>query len=150
MKEQITIEELLALEPGSYLLYDMRDRYSFDYGAIPGAEHKEQAAILEAADSLPKDMPVIICCKSGLLSDAVAEELRTHGLQAMNLQGGYYGYLMQSLHFEADKAKQVQHSIHKKFHKEIWSRFTAALDEYRLLQPGDKAVSYTHLTLPTT
>ena len=44
MKEQITIEELLALEPGSYLLYDMRDRYSFDYGAIPGAEHKEQAA----------------------------------------------------------------------------------------------------------
>ena len=77
MKEQITIEELLALEPGSYLLYDMRDRYSFDYGAIPGAEHKEQAAILEAADSLPKDMPVIICCKSGLLSDAVAEELRT-------------------------------------------------------------------------
>ena len=41
MKEQITIEELLALEPGSYLLYDMRDRYSFDYGAIPGAEHKE-------------------------------------------------------------------------------------------------------------
>jgi len=53
MKEQITIEELLALEPGSYLLYDMRDRYSFDYGAIPGAEHKEQAAILEAADSLP-------------------------------------------------------------------------------------------------
>ena len=93
MKEQITIEELLALEPGSYLLYDMRDRYSFDYGAIPGAEHKEQAAILEAADSLPKDMPVIICCKSGLLSDAVAEELRTHGLQAMNLQGGYYGYL---------------------------------------------------------
>ena len=102
MKEQITIEELLALEPGSYLLYDMRDRYSFDYGAIPGAEHKEQAAILEAADSLPKDMPVIICCKSGLLSDAVAEELRTHGVQAMNLQGGYYGYLMQSLHFETD------------------------------------------------
>ena len=91
MKEQITIEELLEMEPGSYLLYDMRDRYSFDYGAIPGAEHKEQAAILEAADSLPKDMPVIICCKSGLLSDAVAEKLRTHGLQAMNLQGGYYG-----------------------------------------------------------
>ena len=61
----------------------------------------------------------------------------------MNLQGGYYGYLMQSLHFEADKAKEVQHSIHKKFHKEIWSRFTAALDEYRLLQPGDKvAVLY--------
>ena len=138
MKEQITIEELLEMEPGSYLLYDMRDRYSFDYGAIPGAEHKEQAAILEAADSLPKDMPVIICCKSGLLSDAVAEELRTHGVQAMNLQGGYYGYLMKSLHFEADKAKEVQHSIHKKFHKEIWSRFTAALDEYRLLQPGDK------------
>ena len=64
--------------------------------------------------------------------------MRTHGVQAMNLQGGYYGYLMQSLHFEADKAKEVQHSIHKKFHKEIWSRFTAALDEYRLLQPGDK------------
>lgn len=37
-----------------------------------------------------------------------------------------------------DKKTQVQHSIHKKFHKDIWSRFTAALDEYQLLQPGDK------------
>ena len=53
MNQQITLEELLALEPGNYLLYDMRDRYSFDYGAIPGAELKEQAAILDGAESLP-------------------------------------------------------------------------------------------------
>lgn len=70
MKEQITIEELLALEPGSYLLYDMRDRYSFDYGAIPGAEHKEQAAILERRTACRK------ICRSSSAAKAVSLVMR--------------------------------------------------------------------------
>ena len=135
---EISIEELKKLDKNTCTVIDIRDEISYNYGNIPNSVNIPLEKIKNDKSILPKDKRLIICCKSGLLSDAVAEELRTHGVQAMNLQGGYYGYLMQSLHFEADKAKQVQHSIHKKFHKEIWSRFTAALDEYRLLQPGDK------------
>lgn len=36
------------------------------------------------------------------------------------------------------KAKEVERSINKKFHKAIWSRFTAALNDYDLIQSGDK------------
>lgn len=38
----------------------------------------------------------------------------------------------------SQKAKDVERSINKKFHKGIWSRFTAALNDYDLIQPGDK------------
>lgn len=39
---------------------------------------------------------------------------------------------------EFDKAKEVERSINKKFHKGIWSRFTAAINDYDLIQEGDK------------
>lgn len=38
----------------------------------------------------------------------------------------------------ADKAKEVERSINKKFHKGIWSRFTAAINDYNLISEGDK------------
>ena len=37
-----------------------------------------------------------------------------------------------------NKARDVEHSIVKKFRKPIWSKFTKAIKEYDLLQPGDK------------
>ena len=37
-----------------------------------------------------------------------------------------------------DKAKEVERSINKKFHRGIWSRFTAAINDYDLIQEGDK------------
>lgn len=36
------------------------------------------------------------------------------------------------------KAKEIERSINKKFHKGIWSRFTSALNDYDLIQSGDK------------
>ena len=34
--------------------------------------------------------------------------------------------------------KQVEKSLRKKFHKDIWCRFTKAINEYELIQNGDK------------
>lgn len=39
---------------------------------------------------------------------------------------------------ELSRAKQAERSINKKFHKGIWSRFTAAINDYDLIQEGDK------------
>lgn len=39
---------------------------------------------------------------------------------------------------EFDKAKEVERSINKKFHKGIWSRFIAAINDYDLIQEGDR------------
>lgn len=38
----------------------------------------------------------------------------------------------------SQRAKDIERSINKKFHKGIWSRFTSAINDYRLLEEGDK------------
>ena len=38
----------------------------------------------------------------------------------------------------AEKNKEVERSIRKKFHKDIWCRFTKAINEYELIADGDK------------
>lgn len=38
----------------------------------------------------------------------------------------------------SDKAKEVERSINKRFHKGIWSKFTAAINDYELIQEGDR------------
>lgn len=40
--------------------------------------------------------------------------------------------------YALNKSKEVERSINKKFHKGIWSRFTAALNDYDLIREGDK------------
>ncbi len=37
-----------------------------------------------------------------------------------------------------DKNKQVERSLRKRFHKDIWRRFTKAINEYELISDGDK------------
>ena len=36
------------------------------------------------------------------------------------------------------RCKDVERSIVKKFRKEIWSKFTRAINEYELIQDGDR------------
>ena len=40
--------------------------------------------------------------------------------------------------FDLDRAKDIEESIRKKFHKSIFSPFCKAINEYKLLAPGDK------------
>ena len=39
----------------------------------------------------------------------------------------------------------VEKSIRKKFHKALFSRFAKAINEYRLLEEGDKAIIILHI-----
>ncbi len=138
MIEEITVNELLDLKNNEYLVVDIRDEIAFAYGTINGAINIPRAKIDESLDSLPKDKLLVICCKSGIISDGVAENLRSKGFNAANLKEGYYGYMLAKLQTDSQKAKDVERSINKKFHKSIWSKFTAALNEYDLIQENDK------------
>ena len=71
------------------------------------------------------------------VSDELAENLRDDGFNAVNLEGGYYSWLRSQFENE-DYATDVEKSIRKKFSKTIWSRFTAAIIEYKLVEPNDK------------
>lgn len=56
---------------------------------------------------MPKDKLVVLCCKSGQISDELAENLRDDGFNAVNLEGGYYSWLRSQFENE-DYATDVE------------------------------------------
>lgn len=39
---------------------------------------------------------------------------------------------------DSERLKDIERSINKIFHKQIWSRFTSGINDYQLVEPGDK------------
>ena len=83
---------------------------------------------------------LIICCARGKNSLEIAENLCEKGYDAVNLEGGYIAWLMDTMNEEIaeNKAKDVEQSIRKKYKKTIWSKFAKAINTYELVKPGDK------------
>ena len=88
---------------------------------------------------------LIIYCARGIVSVEAAEELAERGYEAYSLKGGYTGFLMYNMKKrqaeEASRpdefARAVESSIHKKYKKQIWSKFIKAITEYKMLREGD-------------
>lgn len=134
---EISIEELKKADKSNCVIIDIRDEISYNYGNIPNSVNIPLEKIKNDKNILPKDKKLIICCKSGQISDTLAEELREDGYNAVNLVNGYYGWLKDKF-TEDDYAADVEKSIRKKFSKTIWGRFTKAIIEYELVKPNDK------------
>ncbi len=138
MNNDITPAQLAGLSPDTYTLIDIRDPSAFEYGHIDGALNIPQEEIMSA--ELPEDKTIIICCKGGLISRDIADELCDKGLDARNLAGGYVEWLRLRLmdQQQAQMTEDVEKSLRKKFKKSIWCKFTKAINEYQLVQPGDR------------
>lgn len=134
---EISIEELKRVDKNTCTVIDIRDEISYNYGNIPNSVNIPLEKIRNDKSILPKDKRLIICCKSGQISDTLAEELREDGYDAVNLVNGYYGWLKDKF-TDDDYAADVEKSIRKKFSKTIWGRFTKAVIEYELVKPNDK------------
>lgn len=134
---EISIEELKRVDKNTCMVIDIRDEISYNYGNIPNSVNIPLEKIKNDKSILPKDKRLIICCKSGQISDTLAEELREDGYDAVNLVNGYYGWLKDKF-TDDDYAADVEKSIRKKFSKTIWGRFTKAVIEYELVKPNDK------------
>ena len=149
----ITINELEQLMPDSYRLLDMRGDVEVGHGMIPGAIHMSKDAILEkyqgglvkadeqaaqAREDLA-DKKLIIYCARGRISQELAEKLRDRGYDAFSLKGGYTAWLLEQMkNQQADEVcAQVEKSIRKKFRKNIWCKFTKAINQYELVKEGD-------------
>lgn len=150
----ITINELEQLSPDSYTLLDMRGDVEVGHGIIPGAVHMSQEEILEKySGGLVKvdeaeaqerenlaEKKLIIYCARGRISQELAEELRDRGYDAYSLKGGYTAWLLNQMkNQQADEVcAQVEKSIRKKFRKNIWCKFTKAINQYELVKEGDR------------
>ena len=139
----ITVDELFAMNPETYQIIDIRGEQEVARGAIDGALHLDKDEI-SASPEVDKTKKLVICCSRGETSVGVAEKLCEEGFDAVSLQGGYTSWLlarfrqMEEQDAAVDKAKEVERSLHKKFRKNIWSKFTKAVTQYELVKPGDK------------
>lgn len=133
----ITLEALEAMEKDTCLLVDIRQEAAFLHGGIPGAVHIEQAELEKNPHQLPKDKKLILYCAKGIVSADMVRILRREGFDAFHLQGGYNAWLLHSFDRQ-ERYPEIEKSIRKKFHKTIFSRFTKAVNEYQLVQEGDK------------
>lgn len=136
-KSDITISELNNIQQNEYLIIDIRDKFAFEYGHIDGAANIPQTELNENISKLPRSKKLIICCKSGVISEEISENLRERGYESYNLTGGYVEWLRRKI-IGQNLKESVEKGIRKKFSKTIWSRFAKAINEYDLVQPNDK------------
>ena len=141
----ITINELEQLMPDSYRLLDMRGDVEVGHGMIPGAIHMSKDAILEkyqgglvkaeeqaaqAREDLA-DKKLVIYCARGRISQELAEELRDRGYDAFSLKGGYTAWLLEQM------KNQQADEVCAQVDKNIWCKFTKAINQYELVKEGD-------------
>ncbi len=142
--ERKTIQTLIE-DAGEKLVIDIRSEEDYKRETYPGAIHIFHEDFMDELDRVPKDRPVYLICYTGQKSDDIAEELSGQGYEIYSIDGGFHSYLryklqklMEKEEDKLDRCKEAERSIVKKFRKEIWRKFTKAINEYELIQDGDR------------
>lgn len=151
----ITWSELAESKAESYKIIDIRDEIAFDFGHVPGAVNIKQKEFDDDFDKLKAevfnepDKTYVIMCVRGEASADIAQLLNENGINAVNFEGGYNKWLVEKLNNENEKnienkknkelsrTEEIELSIRKKFHKQLFSKFAKAINEYDLVQEGD-------------
>ena len=143
-----TIDELQK-DARDKQIIDLRSEEDFEKETYPGALNIYWEELGERMDEVSIDIPVYLICYTGQKSDEIAQNLQEQGYEAYSVEGGYRAYLRKKLadfmkpdedqqERLADRAKDVERSIIKKFKKTIWRQFTKAINEYEMIKDGDK------------
>ena len=141
---EITWEELQSRDLDRYILVDTRGDEAVNYGMIPGAIAIPECELVDKLAAAAEDKKVILYCSRGQNSKASAEYFREQGMDVYSLQGGYTGWLLNLMQKEQpgekenERAREIEKSIRKKFHKVLFSRFAKAINEYDMIQENDK------------
>lgn len=127
------------------LVIDVRKREDFEKETYPGAVHIYWEDFGEHLSEISKDVPVYLLCYTGARSDEIAEELSGEGYEIYSIEGGFHSWLrvkikelLMQQEVQKERCAKAERSIIKKYRKEIWSNFTRAVKEYRLIEDGDR------------
>jgi tRNA(Ile)-lysidine synthase TilS/MesJ/rhodanese-related sulfurtransferase len=141
----VTINEIEAMDLATITMIDVRKEEDYRKNTIPGAINIPIAGFEEHIADIDRSKPVYVLCYTGEKSVAIVEQLEDAGYDAYNIEGGYRSFLRQKLtefveneEKIEEKQKNIEKSIIKKFRKPIWRNFTRALQDYELIQEGDK------------
>ena len=135
----ISVKRMKKLLKDDYQIMDIRSAAEIAHGEIPGAVIVAPENVLDNKN-IDYSKKLIICCARGEKSEETARLLQSEGYDAQSLEGGFGAWLLDKMSMtdENEKAFEVEKSLRKKFRKEIWSKFTKAVNTYELVKPGDK------------
>jgi rhodanese-related sulfurtransferase len=85
---ELTPERFAELIGAGAVLVDVRRPYEFEAGRLEGARNIEMNELTEAAESIPRDRPVLFYCRRGNRSAMAADAFREAGYDAHHLAGG--------------------------------------------------------------
>ena len=147
--KSITIESLERTDKDKVLVVDIRPEDQYQRGTFPGAVNLPMAEFEDRKTELElyKDKEIYLMCHTGERSLEYVQDLIADGYDAGNVTGGYRSYLKLTLtRFVqkdsekqlAERTREIERSIIKKFRRSVWRPFTKALNEYQLVQEGDK------------
>ena len=126
-------------------IIDLRSPEEYEKETYPGAVNLFWEELEEHKDEIVKDRPVYLICYTGQKSDEIAENLVEQGYEAYSIQNGFHSYLRLKLQRMMEQGeepeidcKYVERSIVKRFRKEIWRPFVKGINEYDMIQDGDR------------
>ena len=126
-------------------IIDLRGPEEYEKETYPGAVNLFWEELEEHKDEIAKDRPVYLICYTGQKSDEIAENLVEQGYEAYSIQNGFHSYLRLKLQRMMEQGeepeidcKYVERSIVKRFRKEIWRPFVKGINEYDMIQDGDR------------
>ncbi|MGO9900531.1 MAG: rhodanese-like domain-containing protein [Solirubrobacteraceae bacterium] len=94
------VAELLAR--GELQLIDVRRRHEHEAGRIAGGRLIELADLPAQAQSIDRERPVVLYCRSGARSAMATAALRQAGFEAHNMAGGMLDWDAAGLPIEPD------------------------------------------------
>lgn len=141
----ITVTEMERLDPVEITIIDIRKQEDFKRNTMPHAVNIPIEKFEEGLPELDKTKPVYVLCHTGERSQEIAKQLEQAGYDAASITGGYRAFLQLQLSRMMEQEwsleenrKGIERSLITKFRKPIWRKFTKAIQEYQLIQEGDK------------
>lgn len=78
-----------ALREGRALtVLDVREEEELALAALPGVLHIPLGDLVQRAEEVPRNLPVVVICHHGIRSQSAAGYLESRGWRAHNLRGG--------------------------------------------------------------
>jgi rhodanese-related sulfurtransferase len=83
-------------------LIDVRRPYEYEGGRLAGSRNVEMNELTAAAESIPRDRPVLFYCRGGNRSGMAAQAFREAGYEAHNLIGGIEAWVAEGRPLEPE------------------------------------------------
>ncbi|MCR4674048.1 MAG: ATPase [Lachnospiraceae bacterium] len=131
----ITYDEYQGIDNGMFI--DIRSKDEIEYGAISDTLWIPKTEIASHMEEM-KNKRVVLFDQNGMDAIEVARELQEKGINAKAFFGGYVEWVLKEMEKTTITTADIEQSIRKTYHKKLFTPFAKAINQYELLEPGDK------------